>query len=1290
MKAAKFVEVVLLWLVWPLAAMATQPTQSPAFFQHLTTADGLPQSTINVTYRDSQGFVWIGTEDGLVRYDGHRLVRYGYRAGDAAALPGNYIKAMVEAPNRDLWVAVADGGLARWHRNSDRFTIYRHDIANPRSLASNDVTAMQFDETGRLWIGTGDAGVDVLEPESDRFVHIRHDSQHPDSLLDDRVLALARGRDGIIWIGTASDLERVQSRTRSFSHCAFAGADSAGAQGAMALYADRDGTIWQGVPDGGLIHRDIGGIPLAYFRHDAREAHSLAQNNVRAILRDANQRLWVGTDNGLELYDAATNTFTHYYHEEANPNSLSDSSIMSLYQDATGLLWVGTRSGGLDRWNPRSWNFGSRRPAWLRGGIALAFADAGNDRLWVGTWGGGLLLYNLETDEAQSLDTLLNQHNVLGDDRVMALTKDARGTLWIGTMTAGLRSLTAEGRFTRYPVLPGSQQGLSAAGVMSVYAGPDGRIWIGTHGGGANVLDPTTGRIHQLPFESTAVGALSSRNVTSILADAAGNVWFATDGGGLDLADTSGYVRRVFRHHERDQSSIPSDALNGVTLDRKERLWIATDRGLAVLNGSTASLDHIRFQSFGRAQGLAGDTVYGVLPDAADRLWISGNTGLTRYDPDTGAFRTYHVQHGLQNEEFESGAYLRLADGRLVFGSPGGFNLFDPKAIDETAPAPPVALTGVDVLGAPLNSKESFWLLKDIQVTAAARIITFEFAALDFISPAHNRLSYRIPDLSDQWIDLGTEHHVTLTNLPSGEHQLEVRAASADSAWGEPPLRVRIHKAPPLYASSAALVAYVLIALILATIVWRIHLRRLAQAERIRHLAYFDSLTGLPNRQQCMDVAATFVERARASAEVVSFVYLDLNGFKRINDTFGHAVGDEVLRIAAGKLEGGLECFRRQTVDLVLSRFGGDEFVVLLRHNAAVVGGLEVAKACQALLAVPIEYQRLELSSVPSIGLASFPRDGDTAEAVLKHADTAMYQAKSAAAGAVVVYEPVMSSRMSKFVRTEARLRRALQMEALTFEFQPKFRLSDQQMVGAEVLARWHDEELGVVPPGEFIPVAEESGLIIEMGELLIRSVCRQLRAWRDMDIGLPLAINISGKEFLHGDPARTLEREAQLAGIAPSLVEIEITESLLVQDSVRVREALDRLRSIGCLLSLDDFGTGYSSLAYLTRFPLDKIKIDKSFVRHVDQSPSDAAVAQAILSLAANLRMSVIGEGIERRSQLDWLHERGCTEGQGFYLSRPLSAATLASAFVSRTADRGNSAIGTDRALPPVCRQTA
>lgn len=1259
---AELLVICLVGLAAPLITGAAEPAQSPAVFEHLTTAEGLPQSTVNVTYRDSVGFVWIGTEDGLVRYDGHRLVRYGYRAGDASALPGNYIKAIVEADDHDLWIGIADGGLAHWHRQSDRFTIYRHQADNAQSLASDDVTSLAIDHAGRLWIGTHDAGLDVLDAQG-RMTHFGHAASEPDSLVDDHVRSLARGRGDVMWIGTEAGLDRTQG-TGSFEHCPPAG--GARGQGASTIYVDADGSTWQGAIDGGLIQRDLHGTVRTFLQHDPRHPGSLANNNVRAILRDREHRLWVGTDGGLDLYDAAAGSFAHYFHEEGNSHSLSDSSVMSLYQDAGGLMWVGTRLGGLNRWNPRSWDFGGRRPAWLNGSIALAFADGGDGRLWVGTWGGGLKLYDPQTGAVRSVDEIVGHPHALGDDRVMALARDATGTLWIGTMSVGLRSLTADGRLEAYTVQPGSDRGISAPAIMSLYAGPDGRVWIGTHGGGANVLNPRTGMITQLPF-GTATGAISGANVTSMVADTQGHMWFGTDGGGLDLADSQGHVLYVFRHSEGDPASIASDAVNAVTLDSSNRLWVATDRGLALMHGAASDPAAIRFQIFGRAQGLAGDTVYAALPDAAGRIWSSGNTGLSQYDPRTGDFRTYHVEHGLQNEEFESGAYLLLADGRLVFGSPGGFNFFDPQRIDSRRSAPPVTLTRVDVLGLPLKSDTPFWLLHDIHVAANARIITLGFAALDFTSPQHNRLSYRVPDLSDRWIELGNEHNVTLTNLPSGDHWLEVRAATADSLWSEQPLRLLIHKAPPWYASWQAQVGYVLLALVTLGIAWRIHLRRLERAERIRRLAYFDSLTGLPNRQQCLDLAAAFAARARADGGVVTFIYLDLDGFKRINDTFGHAVGDEMLRIVAAKLTKGLEHYQR-AAEIVLSRFGGDEFVVLVRHAPDSNLGADIASDCRKVLSVPINYQRLEITSVPSIGIARFPDDGDSAEAVLEHADTAMYQAKAAAAGQVVTYEPAMSSRIARFVKTESRLRRALQLEAITFEYQPKFRLSDNEMVGAEMLARWHDEELGVVSPADFIPVAEESGLIMDMGEQLIRTACRQVRAWRDLDIGLPLAINISSKELLHGDPARVLEHEARAAGIPPSQIEIEITESLMVQDSPAVRRALDRLRDIGCLLALDDFGTGYSSLSYLTRFPPDKIKIDKSFVRHVDQSSSDAAVAQAILSLAGTLRMTVTAEGIERRSQLEWLRNQGCNEGQGFFLSRPLSADRLVNFLADRT----------------------
>jgi EAL domain-containing protein (putative c-di-GMP-specific phosphodiesterase class I) len=278
-----------------------------------------------------------------------------------------------------------------------------------------------------------------------------------------------------------------------------------------------------------------------------------------------------------------------------------------------------------------------------------------------------------------------------------------------------------------------------------------------------------------------------------------------------------------------------------------------------------------------------------------------------------------------------------------------------------------------------------------------------------------------------------------------------------------------------------------------------------------------------------------------------------------------------------------------------------------------------------------------------------------------------MDQAKLGASGSVVLYTAAISSRRRDWLDLEGRLRRAVHDDLLHLHYQPKFRLADNHMVGVEALLRWCDADYGEIPPVRFIQIAEESGLIIELGGWLMRAACRQLREWQDRGIAMPVAINISGKELLYGDPARVLEAEAAAAGVPTHLIEAEITESLIVNDTERVRNALERMRRLGCRIALDDFGTGYSSLAYITRFPPDRIKIDKAFVHNLERSPSDAAVASAILSLGKSLSVTVTAEGIERTSQLEWLRKRGCHEAQGFLLSRPLSASDLESRFLRR-----------------------
>ncbi len=437
-------------------------------------------------------------------------------------------------------------------------------------------------------------------------------------------------------------------------------------------------------------------------------------------------------------------------------------------------------------------------------------------------------------------------------------------------------------------------------------------------------------------------------------------------------------------------------------------------------------------------------------------------------------------------------------------------------------------------------------------------------------------------------------------------------------------------------------------------------LRNAAAAERIERLAYFDTLTGLPNRQRCAETAERMFAEAAALNESVAIVYLDLNSFKRVNDTFGHSVGDAVLRTVAGKLTRAIEGFRGVLQHVTVGRFGGDEFVILLRHMQARTLAIQIAEYCGTVFREPISHEGLEFYSAPSIGLAVYPDDGNDVATVLKHADIAMYQAKSGSTASVAVYAPAMSSRLRDWLDLEARLRHAVEDDRLHLRFQPKFRLADNRIAGVEALLRWCDSEYGEISPNRFVEIAEDSGLIIDMGSWVARTACRQLRTWIDRGCAVPIAINVSGKELLHGDPARTIEAAAAEAGVPTSLIEVEITETLLVKDSATVRQALERLRQLGCRIALDDFGTGYSSLAYITRFPPDRIKIDKAFVQNVDCSASDAAIANAILSLGASLNLIVTAEGVERTGQLEWLRSRGCDEVQGFLLSKPLSAKDL------------------------------
>jgi signal transduction histidine kinase/ligand-binding sensor domain-containing protein/CheY-like chemotaxis protein/HPt (histidine-containing phosphotransfer) domain-containing protein len=830
-----------------LGASAAAADAPPLVLEHLTTADGLPQATVMTTLQDSRGFVWLGTEDGLVRYDGHELYRYAHSRTDVASLPGNFVWQVVEDAETNLWIAVKDAGVAKWDRRTDRFTTYRRDPNDPGSLTSDSVRAVLVDPRGHVWIGTSDAGVDVLDPGSGRIERLRHDARNPASLSSDHVSTLTLDRAGDVWIGTDAGLNRWSAATRTVNRVGFSSGDAKalGDLQVSRVLEDRAGTLWVGSFDAGLVRMDRDGRVLETFRHDARNAASLGSDDVRALLEDQSGHLWIGTADGLALLDRAAGVFSHYRHDANDGASLRDSFVMSLHQDAAGLVWVGTRTGGVSRWNRRSWELGGHRPAWLDSQPVMAFADAPDNQVWIASLA-GLIRFDAATGVATPLDALVGRQNAVGDERVMSLRQDRRGALWIGTMGSGLKVLTPDGRIEAIPVQPGGTSSLSAAGIMTIHESRSGALWIGTFGGGANVLDPATRNVRQLPY-GTDPGAVSAPNVTAIVEDARGNFWLGTDGGGLNLARADGTVLRVFRNDPGNPSTLPANTVYALAVDQDGHVWAATDGGLARVVDPAAAPESIEFKVLSRAEGLSSDVLYGVVPDARGRLWLSGNAGLMRLDPESGAVKTYHREHGLQGEEFSFGAYFRLRDGRVCFGGPGGFNIFDPAALSENQQPPRVALTNVDVLGVRAAGETPFWLRDRVELDYRGTIVSLDFGVLDFTSPAHNRLAYRMAGLTDDWIDLGAQRRVTLTNLDPGNHVLQVRAANSDSVWSAKPLELTIHRDPAPWASPYAYAAYALA--VLAFTAQRIRRQRQKFAEVVQARERLESEVQLRTRE---------------------------------------------------------------------------------------------------------------------------------------------------------------------------------------------------------------------------------------------------------------------------------------------------------------------------------------------------------------------------------------------------------------------------------------------------------
>jgi diguanylate cyclase (GGDEF)-like protein/PAS domain S-box-containing protein len=446
---------------------------------------------------------------------------------------------------------------------------------------------------------------------------------------------------------------------------------------------------------------------------------------------------------------------------------------------------------------------------------------------------------------------------------------------------------------------------------------------------------------------------------------------------------------------------------------------------------------------------------------------------------------------------------------------------------------------------------------------------------------------------------------------------------------------------------------------------------RKAAEQTIQQLAYHDPITGLPNRTLLYDRLQLAINRAERDSHGVAVLFLDLDRFKAINDSLGHSVGDQLLKLVAHRLQ---DCVRSSDT---VARLGGDEFVVLiaaLENDHAI--GMVVMKILEQL-SEPYKIEGHDVYTTASIGIALYPRDGHGAEDLLKNADMAMYQAKEAGRNTCHFFSPELNMRATERLLLESTMRRALERQEFFLVYQPQMELISGHVIGLEALIRWRHPDLGIVPPDHFIPIAEDTGLIVPMGEWVLATACKQAMEWQqEGHPPLRIAVNISARQFRQKNLGLRIEKILEETGLDPTLLELELTESAVMENPDEAILTLRQLKKMGITLSIDDFGTGYSSLSHLKHFPIDRLKIDRSFVQHVTRDHNDATIAEAIIALAHSMKLTVVAEGIEHVEQLEFMSQRSCDTMQGYYLSRPIPASEFSS-FLTKLGESDGKAHG-------------
>ncbi len=732
-------------------------SQRNIVFDRIGTEDGLSQAFATTFTQDKHGYVWIGTQEGLNRFDGFKFVSYYQLDGDASSLSHDAIWALLSDSSGRLWVGT-DEGLNFFHHDTRTFEqLQLGDSEQPR------IHYLHEDMNGDIWVGSSDGLYRLNTAQVPIAVEFF-------PLIPSGVRALERKSSQEIWIGTERHglfVVNVDTGTVLESERSKALPD----QHIRDLLQDQQGNLWIGTYNGGLVRFGVDGDRVSQFSSRAG-AQSLASNRVRTLFEDRDGRVWIGTDTGLQLH-LNEDRFVTFQHDMTNPRSLSDNSVVDIFQDRGGVIWVGTFNG-VSKWNADLEVF----PYFKRPILSLAeassnhitsFVESGSGDVWVGTFSG-----LLHWDSVNGvLDALPVSETGLDDQRVMSLGLYA-DQVWAGTMASGVNVLENNRVVQRFKNDPYDSTSLSANAITGFYIDSEQRQWVTTWGGGVN-LYLGNGSFKRYPDETMDRTQFPDLRCMDIVEVSPDEFWIATYGGGIVVLDLA---QGTATPHEVTSNGVLTSKHTISLLRTHEGVWVGTlDRGLSLVrNDGTVT-------NFSKKDGLASDAVYGMLEDEYGNVWVSGAKGLTKISRNSDDFVQFDSTHGLQSSDFNSGAYAKFSDGSLAFGGNNGFNVFYPDRIGLNEYRPEVLITDIKLFNEPLDLGTA---TEDTFTTAFAHddsVISFEFAALDYTAPHKNLYRYRLEGFDRDWVNHGNNREATYTNLDAGRYVFRVQGSNNDGVW---------------------------------------------------------------------------------------------------------------------------------------------------------------------------------------------------------------------------------------------------------------------------------------------------------------------------------------------------------------------------------------------------------------------------------------------------------------------------------------------------------------------------